>query len=106
MGQCCWRLPHSPWGVCRSGQAHWSIHDPQRRQFKLARTVIRLPEANTRDTVALCKVRATPWDLHRPRELEVTLKDRSDEKKEDHFEEGIAGAPRLHLAQRISRSTG
>ena len=55
----------------RTGQS--MIHGGD--QIMLARTVLRLPEANKWDRVELAKIAATPWDLHRPREQEVVLKE-------------------------------
>ena len=47
--------------------------------IKLARTVVRLPQANKFDRAELGKVASTPWGFHRPRDVEVNFK----EKKED-----------------------
>ena len=55
----------------RTGQ--YMLHDGE--SIKLARTVVRMPDANKWDVAALGKVGSTTWDLHRPRETEVILKD-------------------------------
>ena len=64
---------------------------------KLARRLIRLSEAIQWAKAALSKVCATPWDLHRPRELEEIFKDESDEKKEELFEEKVSLARQVYI---------
>ena len=56
----------------RTGQ--YTLYDG--KEIKLARTVMRLPDGNKWDKEALSAVNSTPWDLHRPRELEVVFKDK------------------------------
>ena len=62
---------------------------------KLSRTVVRVPEANKWDKELLSGVRATPWDLHRPRDPEVVLKDKADAVTES-FEHKVAMAATVH----------
>ena len=42
-------------------------------------------------------MRATPWDLHRPREPEVIFKDRPDEKKEHNYDGRVAVARQMYI---------
>ena len=53
--------------------------------IKLARTVVRVPEVEKWDKTMLSGVRATPHDLHKPREVEVILKDKVGPEK-DNFQ--------------------
>ena len=46
--------------------------------IKLARTVVRVPTLEKWDRDALAAVKATPYSLHVPREMEVVFKDRVD----------------------------
>ena len=63
---------------------------------KPVRTVNQRPEASTWDKEALPKVCATPCDLHRPREPEITLREKADENKEDDIEEKVSLAHQVY----------
>ena len=58
----------------RTGQ--YMLHDGT--EIKLARTVMRLPDANKWDRTELAKIAATPWDVHQPRAQEVVFRDQID----------------------------
>ena len=47
-------------------------------QVRLARTVVRVPEADKWCKESLSGVRCTPWDLHVLRETEMMCKERID----------------------------
>jgi hypothetical protein len=61
---------------------------------KLARTVIRVPEVEKSSKESLAEVKATPWDLHRPRQPEVVFKEKADG---DHNE----FAEKAHSARQV-----
>ena len=58
----------------RTGQ--YMIHGGD--EVKYARTVLRMPEANKFDKDELGKIASTPWDLHKPRDLEVVFKEKKE----------------------------
>ena len=47
-------------------------------KVRLARTVVRVPEADKWCKESLAGVRCTPWDLHVPRETEIIFKEKID----------------------------
>ena len=55
----------------RTGQ--YTLYDGE--SIKLARTVMRVPEANKWDKEALSKVHVTQWGLNKPRDVEVVFKE-------------------------------
>ena len=58
-------------------------------QVRLARTVVRVPEADKWCKESLVGVRCTPWDLHVPRETEIIFKEKIDKGHGDFEEEVI-----------------
>ena len=42
-------------------------------EVKYARTILRLPEVDKWNQKELAKVAATPWELHKPKNLEVVF---------------------------------
>ena len=62
----------------RTGQ--YMLHGDE--GIKFARTIVRLLEANKFDKAELSKVASTPWDLHKPREAEVILKDKKEDEED------------------------
>ena len=71
-------------GVDRRTGQYVIYSDDQR----LARTVVRVPEADKWCKESLSAVRCTPWDLHVPREKEIIFKEKID-KGEGNFEEKV-----------------
>ena len=65
-------------------------------QVQLARTVVRVPEADKWCKESLSAVRCTPWDMHVPRETEIILKEKID-KGEGNFEEKITIARQPYI---------
>ncbi len=57
-------------------------------QVRLARTVVRVPEADNWCKESMAGVRCTPWDLHAPRESEIIFKEKIDKGHGD-FEEKV-----------------
>ena len=64
--------------------------------LKMARTVMRMPDANKWNREALAAVRATPWDLHASKEPEVVFKP-SGEDAEKPFEQQETLSRNLYL---------
>ena len=56
----------------RTGQ--YMLHESN--STNLTRTVLRMPEAEKSHKVAMSKTGCTPYDLHQPREPEVTLREK------------------------------
>ena len=69
------------------GTGQYILYDGE--SVKFARTVMRVPDANTRDKDALSKVNATPWDFHKPRDVEIVFNDTA-EKVDADFEDKVA----------------
>ena len=55
-----------------------------------ARIVLRVPEANKWDRDTLAKVHLTPWNLHKPRDLEIVFKEKVDKVDVDDVEDEVA----------------
>ena len=67
--------------------------------IKMARTIMRLPEANKFDKEELSKISATPFDLHRARDLEVVFKDKAAQ-GEEVFKERVALARQPYIMKK------
>ena len=63
----------------RTGQ--YMLH--KGRTIKLARTVLRMPGAEKWNKEATSKICCTPYDLHQPREPEVTFRERTEDVHEE-----------------------
>ena len=57
------------------------LHDGN--SIKLARTVLRMPRAEKWNKEAMSKIGCTPYDLHQPREPEVTFREKKEEAHEE-----------------------
>ena len=76
----------------RTGQ--YTLYDGE--SIKLARTVMRVPEANKWDKDALSKVHVTAWYLHRQRDLEVVFKEKAG-KVGAEFEDNVAMSRQMYI---------
>ena len=70
------------------------LHDGE--SIKLARSVMRVPDANKWDKDALTRVGSTPYDLHKPRESEVVFREKTDEDTVD-FKDKVSMARQVYI---------
>ena len=63
---------------------------------KLARTVMRFPDANKLDKDVLSGVRASPWDLHQAKESEVVFKPKEAQAEQD-FQTKVSLSRQVYL---------
>ena len=69
-------------------------------QVRLARTVVRVPEADKWCKESVAGVRCTPWDLHVPRETEIIFKEKIDKGHGDFEEQSYHFQTALHSCVR------